>query len=96
MNIYSSDPFAYARPIPLVQAPIAPVAAAYGAQAPLGRADGDDMRFDCAVTADGRGGFVASCTPRSGGAPARSLASGRAVCVVDPDRNGFEMDCDFD
>ncbi|WBR14691.1 Malate/l-lactate dehydrogenase domain-containing protein [Pandoravirus kuranda] len=98
---YYSDPLAYARPIPLVQAP---VAVPFGAASPYGapvvgaaapRAN-DDVRFDCMVSADAQGGFVASCVPHRPVAPGLGVPrTGSAQCIVDPDRNGFEMECDF-
>lgn len=101
---YYSDPLAYARPIPLVQAPVATApfgvapASSYGAPvvgAAASRID-DDVRFDCVVSADARGGFVASCVPRQPAAARPGVPrTGNAQCIVDPDRGGFEMECDF-
>lgn len=101
---YYSDPLAYARPIPLVQAPmvatpfgVAP-ASSYGVPV-VGAASpraNDNVRFDCTVSADAQGGFVASCVPHRPVAPGSGVPrTGSAQCVVDPDRNGFEMECDF-
>lgn len=93
---YYSDPLAYARPIPLVQAPVA--ASPFGAPvvgAAASRID-DDVRFNCTVSADAQGGFVASCVPRQPAAARLGVPrTGSAQCIVDPDRDGFEMECDF-
>nr|UDO47514.1 hypothetical protein [Pandoravirus massiliensis] len=92
---YYSDPLAYARSIPLVQAPVAVPYGVPAVAATASRAD-DDVRFDCTVTADARGGFVASCVPRQPAAATLGVPrTGSARCIVDPDRDGFEMECDF-
>ncbi|AGO84245.1 hypothetical protein psal_cds_473 [Pandoravirus salinus] len=107
MATYYTDPLAYARPIPLVQAPAVhtvhtvptvppPAAASYGARLGASAGGDDDVQFDCTVSADAHGGFVAACVPRLPATSTYAPRTGRALCVVDPDRDGFEMDCNFE
>ncbi|BCU03827.1 hypothetical protein [Pandoravirus japonicus] len=100
MATYYADPLAYARPIPLVQAPtvhtVPPVATALGAPLGVSSVRDDDVQFDCTVSADAQGGFVAACVPRLPATSAYAPRTGRALCIVDPDRHGFEMDCNFE
>lgn len=110
MATYYVDPLAYARPVPLVQthvvhaAPVATVSApsplgvsplSAGATALGASRASDDVRFDCTVSADAQGGFIATCVSRQGNTAHFAPRTGHTVCIVDPDRTGFEMACDY-
>jgi hypothetical protein len=96
-----ADPYAYMRPVPLVQTAQNRAAAAFALQpAPTHASGGGAPTYDCVVTAGDGGAFLIHCNPRTGTVVPPVLASGRlvghrATCVVDADRDDIEIDCDL-